>query len=523
MKYLLKLFFILILNVSLYAQPTIEWWKSLGDSMYAFDYCYGACLAHDGGFLLTGNTQDYLEGMNHGLNDFWVVKLSDTGGVQWNKCYGGSGNEIARSILPTADGGYIMGGGTYNSNDGDLSDNPYTNAICGWIVKIDGIGNLEWQKCVCDTPNRVEFFEVQPTADSGYIAAGYITNLLYVNNNYYLDYKALITKFSSNGEIKWQREFGGSDKEIARHIEPTRDGGYIAVGYTYSNDGDLGCNYGDVDVWILKLDSLGYIQWQQCIGGTWEDSPYWITQTSDGGYIVCGNTLSSDGDFPLHYGVYDAFLAKLSPSGNIEWLKTYGGSFDDAFISIIQSQDGNFIAAGYSESNDNDVHGNHGAYDVWLVKTDTTGNIIWSKCYGTVDLDWATVVKQTSNNGFFIAGTHQFRVPDSYYTDMFDYYCHFYALKLSPEVGIAENTLMPIETLCYPNPAISEVHVRIRGELYGKYTVTLYNMQGNPIQQITTSDPKTTLNISQLPQGVYMIRVLGNNMARSEKVVKSQK
>ncbi len=178
-----------------------------------------------------------------------------------------------------------------------------------------------------------------------------------------------IVKLNSSGDIIWQKCFGGTDDDVAFSIQQTSDGGFIVAGYTSSNDGDVSGNHGGGDYWVVKLDSSGTIQWQKCLGGTDNDEAKSIQQTSDGGYIVAGETWSNDGDVSGNHGNSDYWVVKLNSSGDIEWQKCLGGTVKDIAKTIQQTSDGGFIVAGYTNSNDGDVSGIHGDYyDFWVVK-----------------------------------------------------------------------------------------------------------------------------------------------------------
>ncbi|MCD6418321.1 hypothetical protein J7M00_06020, partial [bacterium] len=211
--------------------------------------------------------------------------------------------------------------------------------------------------------------------------------------------------------IVWQKCLGGSDWDEAYSIQQTDDGGFIIAGESYSNDGDVSGNHGGGDYWVVKLNSAGDIVWQKSLGGSDWDEAYSIQQTTDGGFIVAGESVSNDGDVSGHHGSSgysaDYWLVKFNSAGSIEWQKSLGGSGDDVAFSIQQTTDGGFIVAGYSESNDSDVSGNHsyyGYYDYWVVKLNSAGNIDWQKCLGGSDDDWAYSIQQTFDGGYIVAG-----------------------------------------------------------------------------------------------------------------------
>ncbi|MPM15387.1 hypothetical protein SDC9_61757 [bioreactor metagenome] len=171
---------------------------------------------------------------------------------------------------------------------------------------------------------------------------------------------------------------GGSSGDLATSIQQTSDSGYIVAGYSYSTNGDVTGHHGTnsyCDYWIVQLNSTGDIIWQKSIGGSAEDRAAAIQQTSDGGYIVSGNSESTDGDVNGNHGSPDYWIVKLNSSGDIIWQKSLGGSSGDLATSIQQTADDGYIVAGYCESVDGDVTGNHGDYDYWVVKLSAAANI----------------------------------------------------------------------------------------------------------------------------------------------------
>ena len=182
--------------------------------------------------------------------------------------------------------------------------------------------------------------------------------------------------------IQWQRAMGGSEFEESFSTQQTNDGGYITAGYTRSNNGDVSGFHGGIDFWIIKLNAAGVVEWKNTYGGTDVDWAYAIQQTADGGYIVAGFTESNNGDVSGNHGDKDAWLLKLSGTGAIEWQKTLGGSGWDEAWAVQQTSDGGYIMAGRSASQNGDASGNHGGLDYWVVKLSATAVIEWQKCLG---------------------------------------------------------------------------------------------------------------------------------------------
>ena len=234
-------------------------------------------------------------------------------------------------------------------------------------------------------------YSISQTLDEGYIVAGSAYtdgssssgDLGGCNGHY----EAWIVKLDVLGDIVWQNCLGGSNYEHAYSIQQTNDGGYVFAGNSSSNDGAVSGNNGAYDYWVVKLDASGNIAWQKCLGGSGEETASSIQQTADGGYIVAGNSSSNDGDVSSNNGGADYWIVKLDALGNISWQKSLGGSSSDKANSIEQTIDGGYIVAGESFSNDGNVTGNNGAMDYWIVKLDPSGNIAWQKSLGGSDYE----------------------------------------------------------------------------------------------------------------------------------------
>jgi uncharacterized delta-60 repeat protein len=331
--------------------------------------------------------------------------------IEWERSLGGSKSDRAYSIQQTEDGGYIVAG-TSASDDGDVSGN-HGNLDC-WVVKLKSNGELDWQRSLGGSKEDGGR-SVKPTKDGGYIIAGYSkSDDGDVSENHgKLDY--WIVKLRANGELDWQRSLGGSRDEFVRDVQQTNDGGYIVAGRSDSNDGDVSGNHGDSDFWIVKLKANGELDWQKALGGSDADNAHAVRQTSDGGYIVAGSTMSNNGDVSREkYRSWNFWVVKLTENGAIEWEKQLGGSRVDYAYDIFQTKDDGYIVAGYSASNDGDVSGNHGGEkyrgvmmynkDFLVVKLKMDGAIEWQRMLGGSKDDLAWSVQQTSGGGYIVAG-----------------------------------------------------------------------------------------------------------------------
>lgn len=327
--------------------------------------------------------------------------------IAWQKCLGGSESDEATVIQQTQDSGYIIAGFS-SSNNYDVSGN-HKNSDDYWIVKLNKDGTtIEWQRSLGGMfEDRA--YSIQQTRDGGYIVAGRTLsrNGHVTGNNGLSD--CWIVKLSAKGHIAWQKNFGGSDYDQAYAIQQTTDGGYIFCGSTSSNNGDVSGNHGKDDMWVVKVDRSGNLKWQKCFGGTSYDRAHSVIQASDGGYVICGITGSNDGDVSGNHGINDCWVIKIDKNGNIIWQKTYGGSLTEGAGNIIQMKNGGYVMCGYTLSNDKDVSGNHGEDDIWVVKMDSLGAINSQKCFGGKGSDgdftgeWP-IVNEAPDHGFIICG-----------------------------------------------------------------------------------------------------------------------
>jgi hypothetical protein len=379
---------------------TIIWQKSFGGSEW--EKASSIRQTTDGGYIIAGETYSDdgdVSGFK-GVVDCWIVKLTSSGELDWQKSLGGSSSEWAYSIQQTTDGGYIMAGGS-SSSEGDLSENKGSSDY--WIVKLTSTGGIDWQKSFGGSNNEWPH-SIRQTTDGGYIIAGTSISEDYDITGYIGWYDFWILKLTSTGQLNWQKSFGGTSGDYAYSVQQTTDGGYIIAGSSYSNDGDVSGNNGDIDYWIVKLTSDGNLDWQKSLGGSSYDEALSVQQTKDGGYIIAGTSASYDGDITGSHGYRDYWIVKLTSDGNLDWQKSLGGSYIENAFSIQQTTDGGYIVAGSSASDDDDVSANKGNRDYWIVKLTATGKIDWEKSLGGSGWDEPYSIQQTTDGGYIIAG-----------------------------------------------------------------------------------------------------------------------
>ena len=500
MKLLLPFILLYGLITHLSAQPSIEWQKALGGTGTETLFCINLC--NDGGYIAAGTTSSNNGDAsgNHGSLDWWVVKLSATGQVQWQKCLGGTSYENATSVAQASDGGYIVAGKT-NSNDGDVSGLHGSSDY--WVVKLNVNGDIEWQKTLGGSQEDYAF-SIQTTIDGGFAVAGYSASSDgdVTSNHGYLDY--WIVKLSSTGAIEWEKSLGGSDgADQAFFMRHTMDGGYILVGESGSSDGDISNSQGGTDFWVVKLDSIGDIEWERSLGGDAGDAGRSIMQAADGGYVVVGEVGSNNsGHVTDNHGLNDYWVVRLSPDGELEWQKTLGGSDSDWARSVCQAPDGGYVVPGLVYSTDGDAAGCEGA-DILVVKLSADGeNIEWKKIVGGSDFETVHSIVRTPDGGYILAG-------ETYSNDGDVSGNHggrdAWVVKLAPESAssIPNITGEALPLAIFPNPATQEISFNIPAE-EPLLSISITDLTGRKVCHKTLSIT-AGLDVSFLKDGFYTL------------------
>lgn len=329
---------------------------------------------------------------------FSMVSAQPT--IQWQKTYGGSYFDEIWSLDNASDGGTFAVGFT-ESNNGDISG--FNGVIDFWVIRLNGLGELKWEVALggsgIDWPR-----EIKKTNDGGCIVVGYTQSEDGDVSFNHGNKDAWVVKLTSNGDIEWQKALGGSDWDEAWSVSQTSDGGYIIAGQSNSIDGDAQGNTPIfLDVWVVRLTDSGEILWQKNFGGSSEEYARSILPSVDGGYWVLGSTKSEDGDVTNQHGNVDVWLLKLNSNGDLEWQKTYGGCCADYGRSVYETNEEIFIC-GQAGSSDGDVTGFKGFGDMWVIKTTKTGEILWEKTLGGSNADNALSGSPLPDGGFIVGG-----------------------------------------------------------------------------------------------------------------------
>ena len=499
------------------ASPSIEWLKSYGGT--SDDGAWSIQQTNDGGLIVAGyaESNDGNVSGNHGNADVWIVKLDDMGDTIWTRTLGGTADDRAFSIDQTADNGFIVAGISL-SNDGDVMSHHGGEDF--WIVRLDTLGDIIWTRTLGGTGNDVAL-SVQQTSDSGFIVAGFTESDDGDISGNHGGRDSWVIKLDAVGNTIWSRALGGTSNDEIISIHQTTDYGFIAAGYSESNDGDVAVNHGGRDFWIIKLNEAGNIVWNRVLGGSSDDGAYSIRQTIDGGYIVAGYSQSDDGDVTGFHGIQDAWVVKLDTAGNTIWTHVMGGTGNDAALTVQQTTNGGFIVGGFSDSDDGYVSTNHGSHDIWIVNLDAAGDTVWSHVLGGLGDDGAWGIQQTSDSGFVAAGFSASNDGDfSGNHGGFD----FCIVKLSTGQVLTSSSIdhasSGLEAVVYPNPVMEKLFIKFNHDVAYASTISIYNILGERINNLHTSTINTEINVKGLPDGIYLLQIDSGQSILTKKFIK---
>lgn len=506
-------------STNLVAQPNLIWQKTYGGSLV--DHNPIVINSSDGGYVIAGTSisKDGNITSNKGNNDFWVIKVNSKGDIEWQKNYGGSQSDVIKSIAGTWDKGYILCGVSM-SNDGDASTTHWQGDYL--IIKIKSDGTIDWKKCYGGS-DLDEARSIYPCHDGGYVIAG---NTKSIDNDITKNHGSSdywIVKINYLGDIVWQKTFGGTKEDYATSVIETKEKEFLVSGYTLSNNGDVTNHYisndtikGNKDVWVLKLDSTGNLLWQKIYGGNNDDYSNNIIQTIDGGYLFTGATNSNNGDVADTYGFLDVWVVKLNKSGIIQWQKCIGGSNDEEGTAVVQLGSEDYLISGGSNSNDQLITSNKGNSDFVLIKLNSSGYLIWEKNYGGKNYDKATSLVLTSDKGCILAGNTDSNDGDvSNNKGTFDYWL----VKIDNVLDVEDYLISNSEFNIYPNPNNGNFKLSI-DNLYinNKLEFEITDILGKTLIKGNIENVNNEIN-TNLSKGIYFFKLKSNNNINVKKIL----
>ena len=347
----------------------------------------------DGGYAVLGYTQSMDGDISNKTDtsfDYWFLKFDASGQQQWQKVYGGSDDDRGEDLITTNDGGYAILGSS-KSNDGDVSNNSGSNDF--WVAKLDASGTIIWEKSFGYVGADSAFSIIQ-TQDNGFLLSGVLdvsasdgagNNRVNMERHAGGDY--WVIKIDTMGDLQWSRYFGGTFTDTAYDSAQTQDGNFLIMGSSDSDDVDINNNKGTYDFWVVKLNNTGTLLWEKSFGGTEIDEARAITTTADGNFFIAGDSRSNDIDLSTNNGAADVWIIKLNSEGDLLWEKTFGGSSFDGIKAIYKTQNNEFLVAGNSRSSDGNLTKNNGQNDAWIFKINAQGNIKWQTSIGGSNVD----------------------------------------------------------------------------------------------------------------------------------------
>jgi len=462
-----KLVFILL--VPIFSLATITFERTYG-TLSSHETGYAVQTTLDGGYAIVGCATT-------GRDIIYFVRTDSLGYPLWISSIGQPyRHKNSYSLKELDDGGFIIVG--YKGNlSSSVNDDAY-------LVRFSSSGDTLWSKLLGgDSLDRGYWIEITP--DSNFIIAGQTKSYGVGSSDVWL------VKTDTSGNVLWHQTYGGTSYDMGRCIKNTPDCGFIIVGSTYS----FGAGFRDI--YLIKTDSLGNLLWSKTYGGSDYEWGYDVENTIDNGYIIVGSTNS------FSFGVWgqDVYLIKTNSLGDTLWTKTYGGVNDDVGHSVTVTLDNGFVVAGYTESE------GAGYSDVWLIKTDSLGNIIWTKTYGGVDNDGAYSIKTTQDNGFIITG----------YTDSNSSGKDVYLIKTDSlgNVGIKEKETSNFRSRVsmieiFPSLVTRCLNIEYMLTRKEQVELSIYDATGSRVrlikqEKLAPGYYQQKINIENLSNGVYFI------------------
>lgn len=471
-----------------------------------------------------------------------LLGVQSFGIITFQRTYGGSKDDYGNEVLQTPDGGYIIGGTTLSFGAGEEDI---------YLMKTDSLGDTLWTRTYGGTADDY-IGSIQPTMDSGYIIVGTIFSG--GSGDVYL-----ITTDCS-GDTLWTRTYGGTDCDWGESVQQTSDNGYIILVSTSSyglgyndiyliktdslgdtlwtklyggNSAEYGRNIqktidggyiiagqtgsygaGNWDAWLIKTDSCGDTIWTRTFGGTKEDYAYFVQQTSDSGYVAVGLTYSYGPGTPDSANIY---LIKTDASGDSIWTRVFGGTNQDGSISARQTTDGGYIITGGTFSFGAD------SGKMWLIKTNSSGDTLWTRMYGDKGWSYGASGQQTKDGGFIISGiTWGTLTYDSSNAEI-------YLIKTDENgnVGIEENARSNVQDArleILKNPFIKSTSIRYSIPVKSRVSLKVYDLSGRLAKVLVNEEKPVgsyTVNLygKGLATGVYFIKFNAGNYKETKKLI----
>ncbi|MGB6092523.1 MAG: T9SS type A sorting domain-containing protein [Moheibacter sp.] len=530
----LKIIFLLIsatlFSVNVRSQK-IEWQQVLGGAHS--EYLYDVKATPDYGFLLAGSSFSGKTGTKseagQGDLDYFLWKMDESGKMEWQKSFGGSGSDYLYSAALTKEGGYILGGSSDSPKSGDKKEDGFGN-MDFWILKLNPEGKKEWQLTLGGIGND-QLQSIQQTADGGYIVGGSSDSSPIKDSDGKtigskteesrgsMDY--WVVRLSPDGQIEWEKTFGGSFSDRLKDILILEDGFLIAG----TSNSPLGTgsktvqHYGENDYWLIKLDDRGNEIWQKAYGGDGDDSLSQIISTENG-YLIAGSSNSKpnpDGGKTAANGEgTDFWVVEIDRDGNTIWDATYDIGRWDVLVSVAATGQNEYLLSGYASS---ETLGRRtdskGVNDYAVIKINSKGESLWQKTIGGMGSDQLKGAVQMRDGGYLLAGNS-----DSKKSDDKDRASiggnDYWVVKLGSENKTTEDRKL-VEV--FPNPTYQYTNIVI-AEDFREAKADVFDLNGRKLQTKELPYRSTAIDLQGYPPGVYIIKITIDGKTEEVKVIK---
>ncbi|NOX48032.1 MAG: T9SS type A sorting domain-containing protein [Chlorobi bacterium] len=466
-----------------FSQPT--WKKTFGG--LNDDEGYSVHQTFDGGYIITG----FISPANSWNSDVWLIRTDNNGDTLWTNTFGGPNNDTGIDVKQTTDNGFIITGNTSSYGEGGFDV---------WLIKTNANGDSLWSNTFGGAYNEFGNSVIQ-TADNGYVVIGSTDSYGSGNSDFWM------IKTNSAGDSLWSKTYGGAYNDIAFSGEQTSDGGFALTGYTQP------AGFTNADVWLVKTDHLGEIEWSQTYGGNLNELAYSVQQTYDEGYIITGYTNS------FGAGNQDVYLIKTDMFGDTLWTRTFGGASNDVGNCVIETAESDFLVCGFNFSLSPD-----GDPDLWLIKTDISGDTLWTKTYGGSGTEVGRYLEETFDGGLIVSG-----FTSSYGAGGTDIW--LLKLDFAGQTGVQDNTFtygvnFGLEQN-FPNPFNSKTTIDYSIPESGYVSLNVYDLSGRLVANvIDTYKPagnySTNFNGEDLRGGIYYCCLHTSKYRSVKKMVRIQ-
>lgn len=521
----------------------IQWDKSLGGKQS--DYLMDAIATPDYGFILAGSSLSVKSGSktqsSHDM-DYWLWKMNEKGEAEWQQNFGGSGSDFLYSIALTSDGGFILAG-TSNSPKSYDKLTPHQGLDDVWVLKLNARGEIEWQVTLGGI-DQERVHRILPYGD-GYLLAGSSASaagriqgavtkeqVVPKMGDHYGDLDYWVVKLKSTGEVAWQKTYGGTYIDELRSVVIAPDGGLLLGGYSNSPESGTKTqeNRGIGDFWVVRTDANGEALWQRTLGGDRDDQLQAMVATADQGYLLGGNSNSSSSaeKTASNQSGTDLWLVKMDDQGTLLWQKTYDFGQTDVLTSMVLNADQSLLIGGYAQGEYSKVgsklakrmpvggalKAKKGTDDYIALKVDAKGEELWSRTVGSNGFDLLRKVIETRDGGYLMAGISDAKATGDKSGSVGRH--DFWVVKLKDEQKPPKAKLM-IEAS--PNPTYGFTNIVI-GYDFEKGTATVVDLNGRVMQQFPIASRTVPVDLSTLPEGIYIVNISTNVQSDGVKIMK---